>query len=443
MRSVAVVGAGWAGLAAAVRLQDAGCAVTVFEASSSPGGRARTVIHQGRTLDNGQHILIGAYTQTLALMRHVGVDPDEVIHRRPLTLVDPHGVGFRCPAGPALPSLVWGFLRQSHWPIATRIAWIARTARWMWQGMRCPPDQSVSELCAGLPAQVIEEWIDPLCVAALNTDSREASATVFLRVLRDALLGGRGSADLLLPRQPLGRLLPEAAVRRLQGHGATMRWRHRVQPFSAAASAGEGEGHDAGWRIDGQAFEAVVLACPAWEAARLTEVAAPGWSVIAAGMRHEPIITVVLEAGSDASLAAPMVRLGAGPAQFAFDLAAFDHSLGTLRCVEGSVRKHFAFVISAAGDVLAQGGETIDQAVLNQAREACPLLESDPALRVVARFTEKRATFRCTAGLTRPAADIAPGLHAAGDYVDGPYPATLEGAVRSGEDAARAILSGR
>ena len=84
---LAVVGAGWAGLACAVEAVRQGHAVTVFEAAPNVGGRARRVddMH-GMALDNGQHILIGAYSATLQLMRDVGVDPERALLRLPLSL---------------------------------------------------------------------------------------------------------------------------------------------------------------------------------------------------------------------------------------------------------------------------------------------------------------------------------------------------------------------
>jgi predicted NAD/FAD-binding protein len=90
-RKIAVIGAGWAGLAAAITAVQAGHQVTLFEASRQWGGRARSLplTHNGRstTLDNGQHILIGAYQQTLALMRTVGVDLEAALWRMPLNSV--------------------------------------------------------------------------------------------------------------------------------------------------------------------------------------------------------------------------------------------------------------------------------------------------------------------------------------------------------------------
>ena len=78
---VAVIGGGWAGIAAAVELTASGAHVTLIEAGRVLGGRARSVNIDGRTLDNGQHILLGAYRETLALMRRVGADPDALFER--------------------------------------------------------------------------------------------------------------------------------------------------------------------------------------------------------------------------------------------------------------------------------------------------------------------------------------------------------------------------
>ena len=98
---LAVVGGGWAGLAAAVRATEAGCHVTLFEMAPQLGGRARGVEVDGLALDNGQHILIGAYTRTLALMRTVGTEPGRLLLRQPLSLGYPDGRGLRLATGPA------------------------------------------------------------------------------------------------------------------------------------------------------------------------------------------------------------------------------------------------------------------------------------------------------------------------------------------------------
>lgn len=418
---LAVVGGGWAGLAAAVRATEAGHTVTLFEMAGQWGGRARGVDVDGLALDNGQHILIGAYRRTLALMCTVGADVDANLHRQPLELRYPDGRGLRLPAGPALLAFGLGVLRADGWTAADKLALLGAATRWALARFRCAPGTTVDTLCAGLPPAVRQLLIDPLCVAALNTPAAQASATVWLRVLRDALFGGKGAADLLLPRRSLGELLPRPAVAWLQAHGATLRPGTRVQQLSRAGAS---------WQVDGQDFDAVVLACTAAEAARLTAAVAPAWSARAAALHYEPIVTVYLHCPGT-RLPAPMMALVEGPsapAQFAFDHGALGGTPGL-----------FAFVISGARRWTDAGLEASAAAVLQQARQAFAPGTWPTVPTVLRTLAEKRATFRCVPALDRPHAAIAPRLVAAGDYAQGPYPATLEGAVRAGEAAIAAL----
>lgn len=411
-----IVGAGWAGLAAAVQASQAGHQVTVFESARTAGGRARSVLHgDALALDNGQHILIGAYTQTLALMRTVGVDPDQALLRLPLDLRQADGSGIALPdAGPPWDALA-GILCASGWTWRDKAGLLAATTRWQLGGFRCAPHVSVAQLCARLPRRVVANFIDPLCLSALNTPGDQASALVFLRVLRDALLGGRGGSNLLIPRLPLGRLLPEPAMDWLRARGHAVQLGHRVGLLQRQAAC---------WQIDGQDFDHVLLACPSWEAARLARTATPEagpWLAQAEALQFEPITTVY--ARSQTRLPRAMMALPNGPeapAQFVFDrrhLAAADGLL--------------AFVISVSRGTR----EELEQQVLQQGRAQLGLTD----LQAVTTIVEKRATFACTPGLARPGTHIAPGLLACGEYVDGPYPGTIEGAVRSALDAVAAL----
>ena len=415
--SVAIVGAGWAGLAAAVAAVEAGERVTLFEMAPQAGGRARSLAAEpgAPRLDNGQHILIGAYTATLGLMRRVGVDPDTVLLRTPLALLDQGGVGLRLPTGHPVIAFTRAVWAMRHWSLRERLALSNAAAGWMLRRFRCDPAWTVARLTAALPLRVRAEIIDPLCVAALNTPAEAASATVFLRVLHDALFSGPGASDLLIPRRPLAELLPEPALRWLAQRGATLRTGQRVQRLAARADG-------AGWTVDDAPFDRVVLACNASEAARLTRDIAPAWSASASAFGYEPIVTGYVQA-ANARLAAPMVALAEGPqapAQFAFDHGALGLTPGL-----------FAFVVSGAAPWVAQGMVATGEALLAQARQVLRgvTASSDVSMRQI--VAEKRATFRCVPGLVRPASAIAQGLAAAGDYVEGPYPATLEGAVRS------------
>lgn len=417
---MAVIGAGWAGLAAAVRATEAGHRVTLIEMAAHAGGRARGVDHGGLVLDNGQHILIGAYRETLALMRTVGVEPEVALDRRPLALRDPQGRGLALPPGRPVPAFVRAVLALRDWPLRERASLLRGALRWRLGGFSAPGGQTVAALARSLPARARRELIEPLCVAALNTPADAASAQVFLRVLRDALFSGPGAADLLLPRVSLNELLPEPALRWLGARGTELR---------LATRAGRLERAGAAWRVDGDEFDAVVLACSAAEAARLAAAHAPEWSRAVAAFGYEPIVTVYLHSAGT-RWAQPMVALDATPAhpaQFAFDLGALD--------AEGRRADLFAFVISGARAWVDRGLEAAGSAVLEQARHAFPHGAWAQPPTVQRTLAERRATFLCVPSLSRPPAWLAPGLAAAGDYVEGPYPATLEGAVRSAATA--------
>ena len=420
---VAVVGGGWAGLAAAVEATRLGAQVTLFEMAPQLGGRARRVDVDGIGLDNGQHILIGAYGETLRLMREVGVDLQAAFVRTPLRLASTDGTGLFLPQGSPIVAFARGVLARRGWSLGERLALLTTAAGWALRGFRCAPNATVSDLTGHLPQALKDDLVDPLCVAALNTPARHASASVFLRVMRDALFSGPGSADLLLPRVPLSELFPEPAQRWLQmSSSSRVEASHRIERVE----------HDGDtWLVDGAPFDGVVLAASAVESARLARAADAAWADAAASLRYEPIVTIYAQ--SDGTrLPHPMIALPSDersrPAQFVFDHGQLSGTPGLL-----------AFVISGAAPWLERGGNETVAATLSQAAEQLKDLLCTP-LHVVKPLTEKRATFRCTPELRRPVSRIAHGLHAAGDYIAGPYPATLEGAVRSGVQAAHALI---
>ena len=428
---IAIVGAGWAGLAAAVEATQAGHQAHVFEASHFTGGRARAVdarLPDGTpvTLDNGQHILIGAYRETLRLLSQVGVDPQTALLRQPMTLRFADASGLQFPDWPTPLDALAGIATARGWSWGDKWSLLSQAASWHWQGFRCDARISVAQLCRRLSPRVLAELIDPLCISALNTRPEQASAQVFLRVLQDALFGPSGSSHLLLPRVDLSALFPLAAARWLAGHGAQLQLGARVESVLPQGSQ---------WQVRDDRFDAVALATPASEAVRLLEKSAPAtptaiaarihhWTGLSRALRFEAIATVYAWA-ADAVLARPMLTLRSNldpdapaPAQFVFDRGQLGGPAGLL-----------AFVVSASG----AEREVLQQQVLQQARVQLGL-----KLQAVQTIVEKRATFACWPGLRRPATCIAPGLLACGDYVEGPYPATLEGALRSAVAAVKA-----
>jgi squalene-associated FAD-dependent desaturase len=400
--------------------------VTLLEATRTLGGRARRIEPGGEvSLDNGQHILIGAYSDCLTLMRTVGVEPARALARSPLSLTFADGTGLQVPAGGPPWNVLRAVLGHAHWSWAEKLGFLRVASRWQLQGFRCRASVSVAQLCTGLPKKVWAEVIEPLCVSALNTPASEASGQVFLRVLKDALFSAPGSADLLLPRVDLSALLPDAAARWLQGRGHQVLTGMRVTRLSRDA---------AGWQLDSlpeQAFHSLIVATPPLEAARLLDGWSPGWAAQARALRYEPITTVYAKASGP--LPRTMTALRASdqhPAQYVFDRSQLYGPHGA------DPHPLLAFVVSASAAWIGDGHARIEQAVVAQAKAELGL-----AVTPLRTVTEKRATFACTPELQRPATSPpgAPAVAAAGDYVNGPYPATLEGAVRSGVSAAAAV----
>ncbi len=438
-------------MAAAVEAAARGADVTVFEAARTLGGRARALTASRAdgtpvTLDNGQHILIGAYTDTLALMQRVGLDLSKVLLSLPLALPHADGSGLQTPAWatrwPAPLDALAAIATARGWRWIDRLALLTTALRWRRSGFVCAPDLTVAELCARLPPRVNQELIEPLCVSALNTPVHDASAAVFLHVLRDSLFGtgfaGFNAASLLLPRTDLSQLFPDAAASWLQTHhAATSRMRigtrvGTLRPLGAQWVLGLESGEEV--------FDAVVWATAASPAEKAIGQAADDCDDATSGRlqawahttRALPFtaITTVYAWAPDARLSRPMLALRpepdvhAAPAQFVFDRA-------QLHPQDPAAQGLLAFVVSAS----SSDREDLQTRVLQQAARQLGLDTLQPVQTVV----EKRATFACTPDVVRPAQHIAPGLWAAGDYVQGPYPATLEGAVRSGLAAAQAV----
>ncbi len=457
-KNIAIIGGGWAGMAAAVVATQAGHNATVFEASHALGGRARVVSGSHAStlpdgtpvaLDNGQHILIGAYSETLKLMQTVGVNLDNALLRLPLTLQLPDTTGLKLPDWPA-PWVVgldaaWGIATAKSWTWGDKLALLRAASGWQRGGFTCSPRLSVLQLCQksnpAMTPRIMAELIEPLCLSALNTPSADASAQVFLRVLQDAMfspsvqIGSKttfGSANLLIPKRDLSNLFPHPAAAWLVKHGGNVLLGERVEHMDYS---------NAGWQVHAtsvkQTFDAVILAGSpsnmalaginiaytatnniANELEHLLRREVLDWQSSVNALRYEAIATVYAYAkGAKLSQAMLALRSDAQqPAQFVFDRGQLGGEQGLL-----------AFVVSASQ------GERLElqRQVIEQGRSQLNL----PDLQPIQTIIEKRATFACTPGLHRPANQIAPGLLVCGDYVAGPYPATLEGAVRSAQQA--------
>jgi len=419
--AIAIVGGGWAGIACALELAAAGRSCILYEAAQQLGGRARSLVWNGIRIDNGQHVMIGAYHATQRLLRRLGTA--HLLERRPLELRVP---GFRL-ALPRLPAplhLALGLLFACGLTLSDK--WAA--ARFMRSlqgiGFHLRDDFPVVDLLRRYrqsPALIDKLWA-PICIAALNTPVQAASAQGFCNVLRDSLGGCRADSDLLLGRADLGRLVGDAALARL---GDRVRLGEKVGCITRNAT---------GFHLAGpeQVAEQVVLAVhpgrlPALLAG-LPELADIATTV--AGYTWQPILTLWLHFAAAPDFPFPMLGLSDGHAPWAFERNDLVHGL-------------VAIVMSADGPHLKQPAANLcDEYLALLARALGPL----PDLLDWKIVTEKRATWACAPGLPRPGnATAVPGLYLAGDYTAGlhpteAYPATLEGAVRSGVKCARLIL---
>lgn len=420
---VAIVGGGWAGMAAAAELAGRGVRVAAFEAARTLGGRARRTTLEGIDLDNGQHILIGAYRETLAAMRRVGADPDRLLARQPFELRFADGFHLRAARAPWPVNLLAGLLGADGLPLAQASRALAFLSRLRARGFRVAPDRPVAQWLdeAGQTGPLRAHLWEPLCVSALNTPLARASAQVFANVLREALTGARDASDLLLPRADLSRLFPEPAAAYVRARGG--------QVFLGKAMRAI-HGEPGRFRLDDHPdeFSHVVVACAPQHALALV----PRWAglerVRAAieALDYQPIVTCYLQYPSSVALSAPMLGFTGRLVQWLFDRGKLGGPAGLL-----------AAVISGSGPHAELESAALVTALEHELAASLGRLPAPLWSRTIA---ERRATFSCEPSLARPGSTTpVPGLLLAGDYIGNDYPGTLESAVRSGVAAARAI----
>jgi squalene-associated FAD-dependent desaturase len=393
-KRVAIVGAGYAGMAAAVTLAAKRVPVTVFESGPVPGGRARRVKTEGHELDNGQHILIGAYAELLRLMRLVGVSQTALL-RVPLELRYADGFLLKGPAS---------LLFSGKIPWREKLA-AARFMNFLGRrSFKLERDTSVSNLLEQHGQNgVLGHYVwRPLCISALNTPPEIASAQVFATVLRDSIAGKPGASDFLLPKVDLSRLFPEPASAYLAVHGGEVRTNTPVRDLGALR----------------QEFGAVIVAVGPHQLKTLL----PGLPEY----DYQPIYTCYLQYADSVALGAPMLGFAGGLMQWAFDRAQLTGERGLIACV-----------ISAQGDHQQLTKEELAATCHRELKQALPGLPDPLWSRVIA---EKRATIACVSGLHRMDFSADKDLLLAGDYMDPDYPPTLEAAVRSGVRAANTLM---
>ena len=428
--NVAVIGGGYAGMAAAVTLAAGRVPVTVYEAARTLGGRARRVEHRELPLDNGLHILIGAYAETLRLMRQVGADPERLLLRLPLAWRVHRRFSLEASSLPAPLHLLAGLMGAQGVPFRERLSATLFMIRMRRRGYALKRDTSVQSLLQEQrqgPRLTRLLW-NPLCVSALNTPPESASAQVFLHVLRDSLGGDHAASELLLPRVDLSRLFPEPAAAYVQAHGGTVRIGERVTAIESGDASGT-----AGFTVQTQsgprAFTHIICALAPYHAGAFL-MGAPALAEAAEaveGLAYQPIYSVYLGYPPEVRLPSSMTGFESPLLQWAFDRGALSGQHGVIGAV-----------ISTSGPHQDLSQDALGRLVHQELQQHLGPLPEPLWCRVIA---EKRATFACTAGLRRPGTRTPlPHFLLAGDYTASDYPGTIESAVRSGVNAANAIL---
>jgi squalene-associated FAD-dependent desaturase len=428
---VAVIGGGLAGLSAALSCADAGLEVELFEARPRLGGATWSTGHRGLEVDNGQHVFLRCCEAYLAFLTRLGVADRVALQPRLSVPVASPGrplAWIRRGRLPAPAHLAGSLLGFHHLPFAARVR-AARSARAI--GALDPEDPALDEISLGSwlarrgesDAAIDGLW-DLLVRATLNLPAREASLALAVKVLRTGFLDRADAGDLGWPTVPLARLHAEPAADALRRAGAAIRLRASVDAIESGAGG-------LALRADGCriAADALILATGHEAAARLLPAAAGLSPERLAGLGRSPIVNLHLRFDRPV-LGLPLLAGFGTPLQWIFD-----------RTRSAGVSEGQYLVVSLSGADAWQGLSTAElrarslpafEALLPAAREA--------RLHDLFATSEPAATFRQTPGtraLRPPARTALPGLFLAGAYTATGWPATMEGAVRSGVRAAQ------
>ena len=441
---VVVIGAGFAGLSAAVELTRRGARVLVLEARPGLGGRASAFIdpETGESVDNGQHVLVGCYDETFRFLRTIGTAG--LVHlddRLELAFVDRKGAPTRLRAAhlPAPWHLVAGLVRWRalSWRDRAAALRLGRVlARMSAAGASGGPSAQAETVDAwlarhGQTPRLREMLWEPLAVAALNQSPAVAAAAPFLRVVSRMFGGSRRDAAIGVPRVPLVDLYARPAAEWIDARGG----RVRTNAPARVVFDGEALSHV---DVRGERVEASTVLCAVpWHALERTLSPAPvalaGTIARASAMESSPIVTVNL--WLDAAVTpVPFVGLPGRAMQWVFDK----------RRAFGTSASHLSLVSSGADSIVGESNAGLIDRALEEVRSALPAARG-VAVRRATVVRERRATFSLAPGQpARPATETAiESLFLAGDWIDTGLPATIESAVASGHRAADLIIRAR
>ena len=436
---VVVVGGGLAGLAAAIRTADRGAHVTLLERAPRLGGATWSFTSGGLTYDNGQHVFMRCCVEYRAFLDRIGSSGS-------VTLQDRMDVPVRSPGGAvsrlrrvALPApfhLAPALASYRHLTLGERVR-VVRTAlalRRLDLGDVALDDHTLAGWLAehgGGGRDIAALW-DLVCRPTVNLPAAEASLLLAAKVFRTGLLDTAAGGDIGWSKVPLRVLHADAAQRVLDELGAEVRL--GVTVAAVHSDPDEGPSVIIGGPGDGAtvAADAVVVAVPHDAVADVMPPRSFARQEAVADLGRSPIVNVHLLYDRPVMTEAFLAGLDS-PVQFVFDRTASSGAPPGHQCV--------AISLSAADEYLSwKRGELVDTFTAEMAR----LLPGAQNARVVSAMVtrEVAATFRGTPGTAaqRPGPTTQlPGVFLAGAWTDTGWPATMEGAVRSGVAAASAV----
>lgn len=417
---VHIVGAGLSGLSCAVHLADSGYQVALYEAAGQAGGRCRSYFDAqlGATIDNGNHLLFSANEAALEYLRLIGASESLIgpAHAR-FPFFDLRS-GAHWIVEPGAGRIPWWILSKARRIPRTGIGSYLAALRLAFAG----PDATVGD-CLNAADPLWERFWEPLTVAALNTAPREASARLLWRVLRDSFGQGEAACRPLIAREGLASSLVDPALAQLKAKGAEVHFNRRLRGLDFSrdrATRLDFGGPD----VDLEPGDLLVVALPpAGAVAALPGLEAPQETrpIVNAHIKlPQPPLDGALKARLGLDQTLPILGLTGGTAQWLF--------------IRGTM---VSLTISAAEAEVDKDNETLTRILWAETAQALALPPVPiPPVRII---KERRATFAQTPAALRlrpPAATRWSNVVLAGDWTDTGYPATIEGAIRSGRTAA-------
>ncbi len=416
MATIHVVGAGLAGLPAAIRLLERGRPVALYEAAQQAGGRCRSYFDRGldRVIDNGNHLLLSGNRATLGYLDAIGAGDQLTGPAEPCFPFLDLATGERWAVRPNRGLVpIWPAVPGRRVP-GTRL----RDYLGAWRLACAGPEQTVAD-CLDVANPLWRRFWEPLARAVLNTPPEQGSARLLWAAVRESFARGGAGCRPLIARTSLAASLIDPALGRLAAAGVTVAFGHRLRAIPRRD--GRADGLDFGQRrIELGPEDEIILALPPGQAgALLPEIAVPESSHAIVNGHFRLSRPARLPGGS------PLLGLIGGTAEWLF------------------VRDELVSLTVSAADALAeQPSETIAARFWADVAQALGLpAMPQPPVRIV---KERRATFAQTpaAAARRPGAGTRwANLHLAGDWTATGLPATIEGAVRSGEHAAARAAS--